>query len=227
MKKTLFIIGSILFLCLPAKAQEFFVEADFVSSYMWRGTKCGNAAVQPTIGLSAGGFTVYAWGSTEFKDENNEIDLTMTYEYKNLTLFFNDMYTQEDDEKSNYFSYSPRTTGHVFDAGLIYTISEKLPISLGWYSVVAGNDYKENDKRAWSSYIELKYPFSARGFDFEAEAGITPWEGMYADKLNVTNIALKVSKEFKVTDSFSFPVFGQVGVNPFEKKAYFVVGISL
>ena len=227
MKKTVLVIGALLCLCLPIHAQDFFVGADFVSSYIWRGMKNGNAAIQPTIGLEAGGFSFSAWGSTELKDENNELDFTLTYEYKNLMFHLNDIYTQNDDEKSNYFSYSPRTTGHILDAGLIYTLSEKLPLSLGWYTLIAGNDYKENDKRAYSSYIELKYPFTFKEIDFEIEAGITPWEGMYADKLNVTNIALKAGKEIRVTDSFSFPIFGQVGVNPYEKKAFFVFGISL
>lgn len=227
MKKTLMTICAGLCLCISANGQDVFAGADFVSNYMWRGMKNGNAAVQPTIGFEAGGFSVSAWGSTEFKDENNELDLTLTYEFRNFMLHLNDIYTQNDDEKSNYFSYSPRTTGHILDAGLIYTVSEKLPLSLGWYTLIAGNDYKENDKRAWSSYIELKYPFSFKNIDFEVEAGITPWEGLYSNKLNVTNIALKASKEIRVTDSFSFPIFGQVGVNPYEQKAFFVFGISL
>ena len=32
-------------------AQEVFINADFVSSHMWRGMKCGNATVQPALGL--------------------------------------------------------------------------------------------------------------------------------------------------------------------------------
>lgn len=227
MKKTLLLF--IAFLCLPLliMAQEVFVNADLVSYYMWRGMKNGNASIQPTLGFTAGGFTAYAWGSTEFREENNEIDLTLTYEYKNFMLYFSDMYYQSDDEKENYFNYRPRTTGHTFDLGVIYTISERFPLSVGWYTLVAGNDYKENDKRAWSSYIELIYPFSAKGIDFEIEGGITPWEGAYADKFNVTNIALKATKEIKLNDSFSLPIFGQLGTNPFEKQVYFVFGLSL
>jgi len=227
MKKAILFIGTLFCLSHLIQAQDFFVEADFVSKYMWRGMKNGNAAIQPTIGFETGGLTIYAWGSTEFKDENNELDLTVTYEYKNLMFHVNNIYTQNDDEESNYFNYSPHTTGHIFDAGLIYTINKRLPISVGWYTIVAGNDYKDNDKRAWSSYIELKYPFSAKGVDFEAEVGITPWKGLYADKLNVTNITLKASKEIRVTETFSFPIFGQLGVNPYEEQVFFVFGISL
>lgn len=227
MKKTIIAIGALLSLLLPAKGQDIFIGADFVNNYMWRGTKNGNAAIQPTIGLESGAFSVAACGSTEFKDENNELDLILTYTQKNIMLYISDMYTQNDDQKSNYFSYSPHTTGHLLDAGIIYTLSPKLPLSIGWYTLIAGNDYKENNKRAYSSYIELKYPFTCKEIEFEIEAGITPWQGAYANKLNVTNIALRAGKELRITDRFALPLFAQLGANPYEKKVYFVFGISL
>ena len=58
------------------------------------------------------------------------------------------------------------------------------------------------------------------------ELGITPWEGMYANKFNVNNIAISASKKIQITDKFSFPIFGKFGVNPYEDKAYFVIGIG-
>ena len=47
------------------KAQEFTIQGDFVSSYVWRGIYQGGAAsFQPTLGFSAGNFSLTAWGST-------------------------------------------------------------------------------------------------------------------------------------------------------------------
>lgn len=228
MKKTILLTGVALVLSISAVSQDFFIEADLVSNYIWRGMRSGNAAIQPTVGVEMGGFSVSMWGSTEFKHKNNETTLTVAYEYKDLMLQLSDIYTQNDAEESKYFNYYPRTTGHVFDLGLTYTLPcDKLPLSASWYTMIAGNDYKENDKRAWSSYIELKYPFSIKKIDMEAEMGITPWEGAYADKLNVVNLALKASKEIPVTSKFSFSIFGQVCVNPYEKDTFFVIGLSL
>ena len=86
MKKQ-YILSLLLFMySFTAYTQDIFINADFVSSYMWRGMKCGNAAVQPTLGITMGGFTLSAWGSTEFRNENNEIDLTLEYQFKRLTL---------------------------------------------------------------------------------------------------------------------------------------------
>lgn len=67
MKKQILLIA-ILFCTAFAQAQEVFVTADFVSSYIWRGMDSGNASVQPSLGLNWKGLTVYAWGSTEFRE---------------------------------------------------------------------------------------------------------------------------------------------------------------
>ena len=41
------------------------------------------------------------------------------------------------------------------------------------------------------------------------------------------SVALKATKEIKVTDSFSIPIFGQVVGNPCSQKAYLVLGFTL
>ena len=147
MKKRILLIV-ILFCTAFAQAQEVFVTADFVSSYIWRGIDSGNASVQPSLGLNWKGLTVYAWGSTEFREKNNEIDLSLEYEYKNLTLYANNYFTQTEEEPFKYFNYSSHSTGHTFEAGAGYMLSEKFPLSVSWYTTFAGNDYRENGKRA-------------------------------------------------------------------------------
>ena len=226
MKKQTIIL--LLLLCpILTMAQEVFINADIVSSYIWRGMKCGNAAIQPTLGISMGGFTLSTWGSTEFRDENNEIDLNLEYEYKGLKLNVTNYFVQTEDEPFKYFNYNAHNTGHTFEAGAGYTFGEKFPLFIGWYTVFAGNDYRENGKRAWSSYCELSYPFSCKGVDLAIEAAFTPWEGEYSDKFNVVNIGLSAQKAIKITDKFSLPVFGKLIANPYEEQLYFVFGVSL
>ena len=43
----------------------------------------------------------------------------------------------------------------------------------------------------------------------------------------VVNVALTASKDIRITDSFSIPVFAQVAANPYSKNAFFVFGITL
>ena len=64
------------------KAQEFTIQGDFVSSYVWRGIYQGGAAsFQPTLGFSVGNFSLTAWGSTSLSESNKEIDLTAAYKF--------------------------------------------------------------------------------------------------------------------------------------------------
>lgn len=224
-KRFIFTIAS--FFSLFAQAQDVFVNADFVSSYIWRGMDSGNASVQPSLGFNWKGLTIYAWGSTEFRNKNNEIDLSLEYEYKQLTLYANNYFTQTEEEPFRYFNYSSHSTGHTFEVGAGYMVSEKFPLSISWYTVFAGNDYRENEKRAWSSYCELSYPFSIKDVNMSIEAGFTPWESMYSNKFNVVNVGLSATKEIKLTSSFSLPVFGKLIANPYEEQVYFVFGISL
>ena len=52
MKKQIVLIA-ILCCTAFAQAQEVFVNADFVSSYIWRGIDSGNACIQPTLGTDS------------------------------------------------------------------------------------------------------------------------------------------------------------------------------
>lgn len=212
---------------LAAQAQEVFVNADLVSSYIWRGMKCGNASIQPTLGASLGGFTLSAWGSTEFRKENNEIDLSLEYEFKGWRLNITNYFVQNEDEPFKYFNYNSHSTGHTFEAGVGYTFNEKFPLSVSWYTVFSGNDYHESGKRAWSSYCELSYPLSVKEIELAVEAGFSPWEGEYTSRFNVVNIGLSATKRLNISDHFSLPLFAKLVANPYEEQVYFVIGINL
>ena len=66
------------------------------------------------------------------------------------------------------------------------------------------------------------------GYDFGPVA-LNWYTDYYADASGfaVTNVAVKATKDLKITDSFSVPVFAQVAANPSSQKAYFVVGFTL
>ncbi len=226
MKKWIVSIA-ICLLPLTAYCQEFFLNVDLVSKYMWRGMKNGNAAVQPYMGFQIENLTFTAWGSTEFKRKNNEIDLIVEYEHRNWTFSLMNMFFQEAGETFKYFHYTPKTTGHTLEAGAAYRLCDRFPLQAAWYTVIAGNDYTANEHRAWSTYWEFLLPFTIGRIEFEAEAGITPWKGMYADKFAMNNLALAAGWDWELTDRLTLTPSAKIGYNPFEKNFYFVVGISL
>ncbi|MCC8186081.1 MAG: hypothetical protein LIP08_00840 [Bacteroides sp.] len=222
------IVSLVLFLIpFTAYGQEFFLNADLVSKYMWRGMKNGNAAVQPYMGFQIENFTFTAWGSTEFRRRNNEIDLIVEYEHKNWTFSLMNVFFQDEGERFRYFHYNPKTTGHTLEAGAAYTLSPWFPLQAAWYTTFAGNDYTENGHRAWSTYWEFLLPFTIGKIDLEAEAGISPWKGMYTDTFAVNNLALTAGWDWELTDKFTLTPFAKIGYNPFEKNFYWVIGITL
>lgn len=69
------------------KGVSFSGGSDLVSSYYWRGVKESGPALQPTLTMTAGNFSVTAWGSIDFSDSGyKEMDLTLAYQLGPVTL---------------------------------------------------------------------------------------------------------------------------------------------
>lgn len=225
------------------KAQEeskvnFAVQGDLVSSYIWRGMYQTGASIQPTLALSAGNFSLTAWGSTDFDGyksseglASKEIDLTAAYTFGNsgLTILVADLWWAGQGA-NKYFNFKSAETAHHFEAGLTYTLPvEKFPLSVAWYTMFAGMDKNAEGKQNYSSYVELNYPFTVKKVDLNATCGLVPYEApqYMANGFCVTNVALKGTTAIKFSDSFSLPIFAQAIWNPRLEDAHVVFGITL
>ena len=218
---------------LSATAQESVettVAADVVNQYIWRGQDLGNVSLQPTLGIGYKGLSLTAWGSVGLSDSSDtkEFDLTIGYSFGNLNIGLTDYWTNAGlDPQSRYFKYDAHGTNHVFEANVGYDFGLA---SVQWYTNFAGNDGVNNSgKRAYSSFAEVSVPFSLVSVDWNATVGVVPYATDYYGTTGfaVTDLTLKASKDIRVTDSFSIPVFGQVTANPCSQKAYLVVGFTL
>ena len=206
---------------------ETTVSADVVSTYVWRGMECGSAAIQPTLGIGYKGLTLSAWGSYGLVDTNDakEFDLTLAYSTGGFNIGITDYWFNTPEER--YFLYDANKTSHVFEANIGYDFG---PAAIQWFTNFAGNDgYNKDGKRAYSSYVELSAPFKLASVDWSAAVGAVPYATDFygVDGFAVTNVSLKATKDIKVTDSFSIPVFAQVAANPSTEKAYLVFGFTL
>ena len=139
---------------------ETTVSADIVSSYIWRGQDLGSAAVQPTLGIAYKGLSLSAWGNYGLVDTNDakEFDLTLAYTIGGFNVGISDYWFDRGglDPEGRYFKYDAHGTNHVFEANVGYDFGFA---SLQWFTNFAGNDYKVNGKRAYSSYVEVGVPF--------------------------------------------------------------------
>lgn len=216
---------------LPACAQdnvEGTIAADVVSQYIWRGQDLGSAAVQPTLGVAYKGFSLTGWGSVGIAntDDTKEFDLTAAYTTGGFHVGITDYWFNTPNSK--YFAYAAHETSHVFEGNIGYDFG---PVALNWYTNFAGNDgYTKKGKRAYSSYVEATAPFKLASLDWTATVGAVPYYTTFYGKANgfaVTNVSLKASKDIRVTDSWSIPLFAAINTNPSTQKAYFVVGFTL
>ena len=208
---------------------ETTVSADVVSQYIWRGQDLGSVSLQPTLGVSYKGLSLTGWGSVGLTEpaDTKEFDLTLAYTIGGLNIGVTDYWFDNIGPETRYFKYDAHGTNHVFEANIGYDFGFA---SIQLYTNFAGNDgTKKDGKRAYSSYGEIAVPFKLAAVDWSATIGAVPhYTTSYGTTgFAVTNVALKATKDIKVTDSFSIPIFGQVVANPCAQKAYLVFGLTL
>ena len=187
------------------------VGTDLVSSYLWRGTKFGSGpAFQPYLEYSSGGFTAGAWGSYCFSEnEGAEADLYLSYGFDS--------------------GFSMGVTKYYFPGNMFFdSRSHGFEINSGF----------ETGSFSISGNYMLNEGAGAAGGDIYVEAGLRTgavnWfvgagNGWYTpdEKFNLCNVGLSSSKEVKVTESFSLPIFTSIILNPETEQFHIVVGISL
>lgn len=217
-----------IFACEAETKNKFGItgKIDFVSDYIWRGAYQNSGfSVQPTLGLSYGGFTVGAWGSQSLTkiDGAQEVDLSLSYAIKNFTITVTDYWWS--GIQSTYGDYC---NDHHFEAALSYTVSERIPLTLMWGTMFAGGDYNDDGKRAFSTYINASYNFRCPYDIYLTPAvGFTPWKGMYYSKgAMVTDVSLKASKAIALNERFSLPLSVQFIYSPAFDKAYLIGGFG-
>lgn len=207
---------------------ETTIGVDIVNQYIWRGQELGDVSLQPTLGIAYKGLSLTAWGSVGLsnKDNTKEFDLTAAYTTGGFHIGVTDYWFNTPNER--YFAYSAHETSHVFEANVGYDFGIA---SLNWYTNFAGNDGVNKDgKRAYSSYFEANVPFKLASCEWTATIGAVPYATSFYSDANgfvVTNIGIKATKDIKVNDHFSIPIFAGITANPSTEKTFFIFGVSL
>lgn len=242
MKKNIFF--SILFLMIFLSSQIYSqsklslsANVDFVNRYVWRGLNIGDApSAQPSITLSSKGFSFGLWGAYALANNataSDEIDFWASYafEFENnvgLTLMVTDYTFPNSGVKFFNFNNHDDAEGagaHTVEIGASLSMGEKLPLTLSAYYNVY-NDAGNN------TYFQVDYSTSVNDVSLDlfcgASAGSEENQAYYGtDKFSIINIGAKVSKEIKITNDFSLPLFVSYIVNPNAENSYMVIGISL
>lgn len=212
--------------------------SDLVSSYIWRGVYEAGVSLQPTVTISVGNFSATTWGSVDFASTSyKEMDITLAYVLGPVTLSLADLYwegTAGDREpiSRNYFTFDNHSP-HRIEAGVSWIVSEKVPFTLSWYTILFGAaDINSKGNRAYGSYFEIAYPFCVKSIDMKAGVGMVPWNacGTYGidRSFYVQNIFLNAVKRWQIGErqDMNIGLFTNLIWNPALEDANFVGGIS-
>ncbi|MEC8090491.1 MAG: TorF family putative porin [Bacteroidota bacterium] len=197
------------------KAQDF--GADVVSSYVWRGTQFGTGpAVQPwfTLPELTSGLELGVWGSFPTSDagtsQTYELDLYASYDFGPFALTV-----------TNYTF--PTATGaydtanyELFDGDMEVSASTSLGaigLTVGYFTDLE------------ALYVEAGTTLA--GMNLAIGYGSDGDSAFYAGgESGLVNVSLGGSKDIKITDDYSLPLFGSFIYNPDAEAAFMVVGMS-
>lgn len=226
------VAATLLFLVLNFHvfAQINFSEAGVMiqSRHVWRGTKLGNApAIEPSVTFSGGNFSFNIWAAKTTDNSYSEIDLIPSWQVGGLTVSLFDYYNPVWDVKNRFLNFKKGECRHSLELSLDNYSGEKSRLKWMVATFVAGDKNEETGNPFFSTYLELKYPFSFLKIDAEPFVGATPFKGFYAERLAVINSGIAFSKEFKLSSGLSVPISLTYTFNPYDDKHFVTFGTGL
>jgi len=244
MKKLFISLAIILVFPLSFMAQEaessveLDLGTDIVSSYVWRGLSFSSGLnLQPWLNLSAGGFSVGAWGSFSTTGDFLEPDFYLSYAAGSFAATLTDFH---GNSGADFFNYKSDETSHVGELMLQYKGTETFPLTATASALVYGDDKKIleyidgepvlGEDNNYSMYFELAYTHATKNdITLDFFAGCVANESYFygTDGFALINLGLKASKEIKITDNFSLPINFSLITNPDSKNVFYVIGIKL
>ena len=234
------IILSLLF--VTTSFAQFSIGTDIVNRYVWRGFDFGESpSIQPTVEYGTGGLALGFWGAYPTASPSTgveEIDFYGSYGFNlkksgSVSVGFTDyMFPTSDFHIANFNNYDEMKVydgtdtvyggSHFVEVNVSYSGPENFPISVA-FNVFVYN--VENNP----IYFEVGYSTSVKdvGLNFFV-GGTTGDDGFYyaTDSFGLINVGLTASKEIKITDDFSLPIFGSIITNPETEDLFYVFGLS-
>ncbi len=232
MKKIL--LGVLLTFSLSSFAQ-FDLGADIQSRYIWRGLQLGgnSASIQPYIEYSTGKFAFGAWGAYNLggTGQGNEADLYMTFSAsETISITLTDYFFPAD---GNFNGYWPYNAGHVFEAMVSFSGTEKFPIGITVATNIGGAikyDDGGDEKSAYSTYVELSYGKTVGDIDLAIVAGgvfLDDNSYYFTDGSGFINLGFSAAKEIQITEKWALPVNAGLTFNPDSEDIFITFGFSI
>ena len=202
---------------------------ELASTYIWRGmTLYDGATFQPFVEFDAGPFALGLWNCTDFHGDYKEMDIYASVSAGPVTFTLTDYYIPTGPDAPSFGNYKNDETAHSLEFSVDWVSDFGLDASMN--VVLYGDDKKswleftdpdKASKNAYGTYFELGYTADIKGVDVRPFVGTvfnqSTWygDGTGTHKgVNVVNLGVKATKEIKITEHFSLPVYACFGYNP-------------
>lgn len=212
------------------------LSVDLVSTTLWRGGYLTGVSLQPGIGFDIAGFSVGAWGSTDFNyslDGYSELDFMIGYSNWGVSLLLTDYCWTNGNGEFDYFG--KYTDNHFLELSVGFDFGEyfeKVPIYINANTMLYGANYDGEGKQAYSTYLEIGYSYAVRNIvdlNLAVGAAIEP-EGacLYSPNsgFSVVNINVGASHDFNIKDICNISVGADIVYNPATEGIYFGAGVG-
>ncbi len=226
----LVLLNFLLLFSLKAFCQVKLTDAEVIiqSRHVWRGDQLGTApAIEPSVTFSEGRFSFNFWASVTTNNSYSEIDLIPAWQFRDFQLSLLNYYNPVPGEKNQYLNFQEGKSRHSLELSFDNYSVEKGRLKWMVGTFLLGDKNEDTGKPFYSTYLELKYPFSVLGLDAEPFIGMTPFKGYYADKTAIINSGISFSKEFRLSSRLSVPVTVSYIYNPYQDKQMVTIATGL
>jgi hypothetical protein len=246
--KIILIISGVILILNTLKAQEetsvsdnFNFDLDIKNMHLWHGfVVTPGVMMASSVGFVTTNqkFIAGLWGGANYNGTYKEFSYYTKYNFTerfNASLISHNNYS--DYEDPNIFSYNKFTSPNFVDVVLEYTLSDEMPFTFYWSTILFGNggDFETGADgsvaNSYSNYAELRYQFFHKmptRLSFFAGAAFSFFteKTFYSESANFVNLGLSLIHEVNFF-SRKFPVNATAFWNPESKIGALQLAIKL
>lgn len=203
------------------RVSEF--EVLLQSRHVWRGEKLGTGpAIEPSLTVSAGRFSLNCWAALTPNNSYSEIDLIPSFQAGRFQLSLLDYYNPVPGEDNQFLNFREGMNRHSIELTIDNYPVDKRRMKWMIGTFLLGDQNEETGNPYFSTYAEIKFPFTVFGIGIETFTGLTPFRGYYARKFAVVNSGVSFSKELDLKLPFSIPLSLSFITNSYAKQSFVI-----
>lgn len=206
------------------------IQIDFRSMHVWRGIATSYVpSIEPSFEINQNNYKTGIWFAQSIDGNYTELDLYLTYNYKNFSFTIYDYYCPPSIEASSEIAnYDRNSTKHTIELDLAYLGSQEFPLKVLVATMIYGDDLNTStNKNQYSTYLEFNYSTEIDEQSLNIFIGLNPFKSYYSHKTGVINAGVTASRNVKLYRSLTIPFQASLITNPLSNSLFLSFGFTL